>query len=383
MLPGFERIHVRSPERAMMVFYLGPALLAGIAVTRLASLGTRTWLKTALAVLALGLVWADLHSAWTAQAASARGAVGAYQLEPADLATYYAPTPAALFLMRSAEHDRFRYFGHAQHFDGGPMPYTLRWADPGITSLEVNNRALISGLDDIQGYNPVHLARYDEFMAALNGTPQNYHHADVLQSGLSSPLLDLLNARYIIVARSAPQDQLAPRFDRTVRVAYEDEHVQVLENAAALPRAWLVHAAEQVAPGQAAQRLASGQVDARRIALLEAPPPVLGEPADPRADAVQLLSYAADRIQLRSSSSAPGLVVLSEVYYPAWHAYVDGKAAAVYLADHTLRAVSVPAGEHVVDMRYESLALGAGLTISLIATAVLIVMLGILLRATT
>jgi hypothetical protein len=34
-------------------------------------------------------------------------------------------------------------------------------------------------------------------------------------------------------------------------------------------------------------------------------------------------------------------------------------------------------------MRYESLALAAGLTISLIATAVLIVMLGILVRATT
>ena len=95
-------------------------------------------------------------------------------------------------------------FGFAQHIWGGPIPYTLRWADPSITSLEVNNRALIFGLDDIQGYNPVHLARYDEFMAALNGHPQNYHHTDVFDTGLDSPLLDVLNVRYIVV----PPDEI-------------------------------------------------------------------------------------------------------------------------------------------------------------------------------
>src|SRR5207302_11501304 len=33
LLPNFERIHARSPERALIVFYLGPALLAGATLT--------------------------------------------------------------------------------------------------------------------------------------------------------------------------------------------------------------------------------------------------------------------------------------------------------------------------------------------------------------
>ena len=35
VLPGFDRIHDRSPGRLLMVFFLGPALLAGASVTTL------------------------------------------------------------------------------------------------------------------------------------------------------------------------------------------------------------------------------------------------------------------------------------------------------------------------------------------------------------
>jgi hypothetical protein len=44
----------------------------------------------------------------------------------------------------------------------------------------------------------------------------------------------------------------------------------------------------------------------------------------------------------------------------------------VYVADHVLRAVAVPAGEHSLEMRYESAALSVGLVISLAAAAVLL-----------
>jgi hypothetical protein len=300
------------------------------------------------------------------------GADGAYQLERADLETYFAPTGAARFLHAKAETDMFRYFGFAQHVFGGPWPYTLRWTDPQTTALEHNNRALISGLFDIQGYNPIHLARYDEFIAAVNAGPQNYHHTDVLASGLNSPLLDLLNARYVIVPAVVPSDQVAPRFERNFTLVYEDANVKVMANPSALPRAWLVHTAQQVEPGRALHALASGAVDPRHTALVEAPPPVLGQPDAAFSDEVRIEAYAADRIRIFTTSSAAGLLVLSEMYYPAWHAYVDSQPATVYVADHVLRAVTVPSGEHHVEMRYESLSLNLGLVISLFAMALLV-----------
>jgi hypothetical protein len=373
LLPGFERIHARSPERALIVFYVGPALLAGATLTWLhLRLGRRLGLP--LTILALGVVAAELQVAWTAQRAESLAGGGDYQFQHVDLADYYAPTGAARFLQaQQAKTDPFRFFGYAQHISGVPIPYTLRWMDPSIAALEVNNRGLVSDLDDIQGYNPIHVARYDEYMAALNGHAQNYHHTDVFDTGLDSPLVDALNVRYIIVAAATPPDQVAPRFERTLQTVYEDENVRVLENPAALPRAWMVHSAEQVDAGQAVRALAAGGVNLRQVALLEQQPPLLtAPPVDGMPDAVRVVTYEADRMSLTTASSGAGLVVLSEVYYPAWHAYVDGQAAPVYMADHVLRAVAVPAGQHSLELRFESPALLAGLLISLGAGAALI-----------
>ena len=42
-------------------------------------------------------------------------------------------------------------------------------------------------------------------------------------------------------------------------------------------------------------------------------------------------------------------MVLSEVYYPSWKAYVDGYPTHLYVADGALRAVAVPPGDHIVN----------------------------------
>jgi uncharacterized membrane protein YfhO len=45
--------------------------------------------------------------------------------------------------------------------------------------------------------------------------------------------------------------------------------------------------------------------------------------------------------------------VLSEVYYPDWKATVDGATAEVLRANHVLRAVALPAGNHEVVFKYD------------------------------
>jgi hypothetical protein len=376
-LPGFERIHARSPERALIVFYLAPALLSAATVTYF-----RRWriIGESIGVLVLAVVVIDLHNAWTAEASASLAGRGDYEFTRVDLGEYFAPTPAARYLLSNVGGEPFRYFGYAGDVFGGPMPYTLRWADPSIAALEVNNRALLTGLDDIQGYNPVHVARYDAFIAAVNGRAQNYHHADIFESGLDSPLLDLLNVRYILMPASLASDEIAPTFQRTLNRVYVDDRVQILENPSALARAWIVHASHQVAPEESAQALVSHDLDLRRVAIVEEPPPPLGQPADALDESVQVLSYASDHIELRAFAAAPGLLVVSEVYYPAWRAYVDGQPERIYAVDRALRGVALAPGEHVVEMRYESPALVAGLTISAMSAA-LLVCLGILLFA--
>jgi uncharacterized membrane protein YfhO len=63
------------------------------------------------------------------------------------------------------------------------------------------------------------------------------------------------------------------------------------------------------------------------------------------------------------------------MYYPAWKAYVDGEPAQIYVADGALRAVAVPAGQHSVELRFESDTLALGIAISC-AAALLLVCVG-------
>ncbi|MGH3148194.1 MAG: YfhO family protein [Rubrobacter sp.] len=287
-----------------------------------------------------------------------------------DLEAYYAPTGVTRFLQARGE-EPFRYTGYAPQ-----VAYNAGFTYPRIRALEAENRAMLrDGSYSVQGYNAVHLARYGEYFEVMNGQSQNYHGANVLEGGFDSPLLDLLNVRYITV----PAGIRAPgldRLEREHRTVYEGHGVEVLENERALPRAWIVHSAREVNATKALTLLDSGAVDPAKTALLERQPPPLAEPEDPAGDQASVTSYEANTIKLQTSTGAKGLLVLSEVYYPAWKAYVDGEPVSLFTANQLLRAVPVPAGEHTVELRYESWTLRLGVAISLltgVALAALVV----------
>jgi len=73
------------------------------------------------------------------------------------------------------------------------------------------------------------------------------------------------------------------------------------------------------------------------------------------------------------NASAPGLLVISEVYSSGWRAYVDGDRVEITPTDHVLRGVPIPAGEHDVKLRYEPTSLRIGLVISALSTALVLI----------
>jgi hypothetical protein len=282
------------------------------------------------------------------------------------------PGGAGEFLLqRLREEGPFRYFGYdpigLRTADTDGLTYHGRRLDPDIQALLVSARAMRLGMYDIQGYNPVQLKRYVEFIEAINGLQQDYHDANIHPPGLRSPLLNLLNPRYIIIPNNLPpgrpRPDLVALMARTTEV-FHNERVRVLRNDAALPRAWIVHDALRVERGEALDLLASGGVDPRETVLLETDPPPLGEPAAATDDAVRITHYEADRIKLTAQTTAAGVLVVSEVYDEGWRAYVDGRRVPLLVADHVLRAVALAPGEHVIEMRYEPASLRAGVRIT-------------------
>ena len=64
------------------------------------------------------------------------------------------------------------------------------------------------------------------------------------------------------------------------------------------------------------------------------------------------MEYAPERVRLRTEGERPGIVVLTDAFYPGWEAQVDGARAPILRANLGFRAVAVPAGPHEIEMRY-------------------------------
>jgi hypothetical protein len=252
--------------------------------------------------------------------------------------------------------------------------YMGRRFDPAISALLVNGRPIYLGLDDIQGYNPLHLSRYDDFMTALNGAPQDYHSAFLLPSGLRSSLLDLLDVRYIVQEAALPSDRDDVRaLEAETRAVFSSPWVIVRERDSAPLHTWIVHDVRPVTRGEALPLLTGGVVDPYQTALVEGAPPVTAAPDDSAAESARVTTYEPDGMSIATQTAAPGLLVVSEIYESGWRAYVDGEEVEILPTDHVLRGIPIPSGEHTVEMRYDPLSLRLGLWISGIATAAMVV----------
>jgi len=356
---------------------LRPLVVASLAVAVYAAFASPVLRRLILVALLL-IVFLDLRSA--GQFIVAHGLYGGFY--KVNLDSYYDPGGAGAFLLAQQETQApFRFFGYdpavgSVDTNNQDVLYRYQFTDPEAEAILVNNRATYFGVQDIQGYNPIQLDRYVDFITALNGDTQEYHGSYVFPGGLDSPLLNLLNVRYIVIPAVFTPDRgdlesMIARFP----TVYQDASVRVLENTQALPRAWLVHNARQVSASDSVNLLANGTVDPRQTALVETAPPPLAQPADTDADRATVTTDAPNQIRVTTHSGAASLLMLSEIYYPAWKAYVDGKPVKLYEADHVLRAVPVPAGTHTVELRYQSSTLNLGLAITLVALAAFLALL--------
>jgi hypothetical protein len=407
ILPRFEELHQHWPERITLTMFIALAILAGTAVGALPGwFGrgrdlVRIALVPAVITIAIMIALAQADDAlplimlisvslcvlifvvgsvrstasiWpflpgllvflltidfllANRSMLAHGPYGGYH--KVDLVSYYEERPGAEFVEALARNEPSRYFGFdtwLRHTESRrPALYRFQFPSERTQELAVNNRATVYGMNDVQGYNPVQMQAYVDFMTGINEESQEYHDANVYPAGLDSPLLDLLNARYIIIPSDIPEG----RTDLLEAVAlfptiYEDTAVRVLERTTAFPRAWIVHEARQVDAAEAREQVSSGTVDPYTTALLDRPVDLQPLSGTHEADRATIHELEPEKIVVETSTDAPGVLLLSEVAYPAWEAYVDGQSVDIATAFGLLRAIPIPSGDHVLTLRFES-----------------------------
>jgi hypothetical protein len=152
-----------------------------------------------------------------------------------------------------------------------------------------------------------------------------------------------------------------------VRLSYDGPDARLYRVDGALPRAFVVPA-QQVVDGDAAAFAAvtSPGFDPRAAAVTEERIAGLPEAASGGGPG-RIVRYEPERVVVRADSAGPGLLVLSDNYYPGWKAKVDGKPVDVERVDYLLRGVPVGDGTHTVEFTYEPLSWRIGWIISLLA----------------
>lgn len=134
-----------------------------------------------------------------------------------------------------------------------------------------------------------------------------------------------------------------------------------------LPRAWMVYSAIIKDKSELIDFLRKEPVDYRSTVVLTEEPAIKlsGQSPDTSSYEVVCKSYQSNEIVYEVRTSEPGILCLSEIWYPDWKAYVDGTPAEILEAYYSFRAIGVPAGKHTVTMRYESESYKTGRLISL------------------
>jgi hypothetical protein len=155
--------------------------------------------------------------------------------------------------------------------------------------------------------------------------------------------------------------------------------VQALESP--FPRARVmgrpVYVANEAEAGEALRRLGPAIRD--RL-IVEDPDRPIGE-SDGTSGSARIVREIPERVELVVEADAPGYLVLADSFDPGWSATLDGQPVAVRPAYAALRAVAVPSGRSRVVFLYEPAGFGAGLAVSILGSALALVLVFVPRRA--
>ncbi len=138
---------------------------------------------------------------------------------------------------------------------------------------------------------------------------------------------------------------------------------ELIENLSALPRARVLPRVDVVEPSWTLDRLA--EVDPRLVVVMTHDP-LRGLDGDRQPfTPVEYCQEHPDRIVLRVTTRAPGLLIVADTWMPGWRATLNGRPVPVFCGDHAFRVVALPEpGRIEVVMTYRAPGLAIGGMIS-------------------
>jgi hypothetical protein len=281
--------------------------------------------------------------------------VAGWGLNPGGSLALYGPSPTSESIRALANGGRL-YFPDRQEYWLKYVRF-LRFDtfNPGedwlaLRAAQLPNTNLLDSLATVNNFDPLVPGRFNDWLAMLaQATPEVYHQ-----------FLQLMDVGVIeTLQRAQPYGVQFSPLEGGERLRY-------------VPCQWVVSGAEE-----ARQRMLSGEIDFGTQVVIEAPEQEttrgLSCTGPPRAalNTAQNLTLTyqdgdPNHIKVDLQTPGAGWLVLSDVWYPGWRAWVDGRPAPILRANYLFRAVKVEPGARQVIFAYQPLSFRMGLGLSLL-----------------
>ncbi len=227
--------------------------------------------------------------------------------------------------------------------------FILQDKDPSYRVLTLNNPFNDVNVSyyhkSIGGYNAAKLRRYQDLielhiepeMKQIIANLRNIStlaQADSVVTNTNTPVLDMLNMRYLIINDDVP----AATNHRADGNAWFVNNVSYVENAD-----------EEMLALDRIDPKVQAVVDKRFSDIISA-----GDYAVDSTSEIKMVSYEPIKVTYTSKSQTDNVALFSEVYYqPGWKAFIDGKQVEHFRANWILRGLEIPAGSHEIEFRHE------------------------------
>lgn len=230
--------------------------------------------------------------------------------------------------------------------------------DPGFYRVNVpfgSLRGMKFHYSGVNGYTPTALNDFFDFVHYMAAIPKQANRRHTLNPALFSP--DKVFSSKILGIKYA--------------IAITGSGYKLLMTSKVMPRAalareaiFLSHLTEHL------EYIKRSDFDPEKTVLIESAlenNKLAGskmENISTRADFVSITNYQPNRISLKSDSETNTFLILSELFYPGWHAYVDGEEVKILRADYMLRAIPLKTGMHDIIFVYKPISFFIGAAIS-------------------
>ncbi len=235
----------------------------------------------------------------------------------------------------------------------------------------------VFGINDIRDLHAVYPRAYMSYIRYFvdNNASDRFSDPISYESIINNQFLDLANVKYLLVSKSNSSVREIIRKNSSYKLRYDGE-IEIYENLNALPRAYLVHNVTLVdSEDEAVAVMLDAEFNGRDTAVVIDGTDSVNLSTDvieAQNDRIQLLTYSDREITLTTESEKKSFLVLSDIFYPGWVAYVDGKKTSIYQANIAFRGIPVSEGKHSITFKYEPRSYLLGSVLSLVSILTLI-----------